>query len=94
MYYGLVLKGTKELLGFEVRNGCDEGEITYGPVYSLSKESHHPFWLVGNYDLALNVTKQKYDRRKAWMFDSYENPDIGKFKGEDLEVVQVTMQVK
>lgn len=99
--YGLVIKGTRELVHVDYTNGCDEGEITYGPVHSLSMESHLPHWLVGNYDVALAVTKRDpKEYHKAWM-DDYEHPcpfylgACKEFKKPvQLEVVEVTLVIK
>ncbi len=89
--YGLVIKGTKDLLHVSISNGCDEGEITHGPVCCLTQDQHEPLWLIGNYDLALAVTKPVSEYQKAWMHE-YNTPYNQ--KKWELEVVEVHMLIK
>ncbi len=99
--YGLVKKGTKELLMVEVHNGPEEGEITHGPWFTISDDIRdgernlNPFWTVGNYDVALRVANApKKSYRKSFMYDGYEIPELPEHLCDKVEVVEVTLTIK
>ena len=99
--YGLVIKGTKELLMVEVHNGVEDDDISHGPTFSITDEIRdgdrnlNPYWIVGNYDIALKVANtQKKAYRKSFLFDSYETPDLPSHLSGKVEVVEIAMVIK
>jgi hypothetical protein len=93
--FGIVVKGTKDLLRVEVANGPDDEEMSHGPTFCLTQEESAPYWLVGNYDKAAKIARprEKNQYRKSWMFDEYESPDHH-LDHLTLEVVEVTLNIK
>lgn len=90
MYYGLVIKGTNKLLGYEVRSNSD-GDFCCENQYILTNFDSASKWLVTDKKQA----KEAAETNTNWYNADYETPSHGYgVKEKELEVVEVELTIK